>query len=348
MKKLYVWLYIVKKLILKEFKTGKNIPCNTEVWSWSKGFFSSSYVLYGLDGNDPEEYLSDYQENVKAIRLNDGYSEILDDKVKFTEVIKGFLKTPNDIAVILNGRIIDLESNGNNLKISDIVKILKDESCLILKPRYSAAGEGVLKIQWGEQGLTCNSAKISEVDFEDILKKLDDYLITPCIKQAKYSNEIYPNTLNTIRILTMASPSGKPFISAAAHRFGTNKSFPVDNCNAGGITAFIDTHTGILGSAVFTYFDGIKLIKMDTHPDTGNPIKGVLIPGWNNVVEELLTTAEKLSYLKYIGWDVVIRDKDFIILEGNNGPDIKLHQVHRPLLIDEETRDFFKYYNVIN
>src|SRR5690606_2208242 len=243
MKKLYVWLYIVKKLILKEFKTGKNIPFNKKIWSWSKGFFSSSYVLYGLDGNDPEEYLSDYQENVKAIRLNDGYSEILDDKVKFSEIIKDFLKTPQDIAVILNGRIMTLESSGNDLEISDIVSILKNESCLILKPRYSAAGVGVLKIQGGKQGLSCNSTKISEADFEDLLNKLDDYLITPCIKQAKYSNEIYSDTLNTIRVLTMVSPSGKPFISAAAHRFGTNKSFPVDNCNAGGITAFIDTHT---------------------------------------------------------------------------------------------------------
>src|SRR5690606_5634202 len=141
MKKLYVWLYIVKKLILKEFKTGKNIPCNTEVWSWSKGFFSSSYVLYGLDGNDPEEYLSDYQENVKAIRLNDGYSEILDDKVKFSEIIKDFLKTPQDIAVILNGRIMTLESSGNDLEISDIVSILRSEERRVGKECRSRWGQ---------------------------------------------------------------------------------------------------------------------------------------------------------------------------------------------------------------
>lgn len=345
LKQSYRWLYVIRKLAGKELKNPKPIPLIEKFRCWSKGFFSSSYVLYGFDTKDPDEYLSDYSENVKAIDLNFQADEILDDKIKFSTIISEFIGTPNDIAVIKNGKVYFL--NRNPMSIDLILNYLNEDD-LILKPIHSASGSGVIRISQSGNNILYGSDELSRIEFAGKIERLNDYMISVYVKQAKYSSNIFPGSVNTIRILTMIDPeNNEPFIAAAAHRFGTMNSAPVDNCNAGGITASIDIETGVLGSGILTYFDGTTLPVMDSHPDTGQMIKGVTIPDWISIKRAILETASKLSFLKYIGWDIVVRDNDFIVLEGNNGPDIKLHQVHYPLLKDPRVKAFYKYYNVI-
>ena len=347
-KRVYIWLYIMSRLSKKEIKSGKKIPFAKKLWSWQKGFFSSSYVLYNLSKNDHKEYLSDYQENVKAIRLNDKYVSELDDKIKFSALIKDYLTVPGDLAKITNGTIISL-NNGKQLSIGEFIDLIRNEETLILKPIDSASGAGVIKISLNDDRVFLNSDEITFNEFENKLNLLKNYLVSSYLNQAAYSHQIFPDSVNTIRILTMVNPeNGIPFIAAAAHRFGTNKSAPVDNCNAGGITSSIDLKTGILGKGILTYFDGNNLKWLDNHPDTGSKISGVQIPGWEEIKRKVLEAASRISYLKYIGWDIVATDDGFVVLEGNNGPDIKLHQVHIPLLRNPSTKEFFKYYGVVN
>ena len=54
-----------------------------------------------------------------------------------------------------------------------------------------------------------------------------------------------------------------------------------------------------------------------------------------------------MPLLKYIGWDVVITKKGLYIIEANNSTDVELLQVHKPLLINERVRNFYKYYKII-
>ncbi len=338
----------MSRLIKKEFISGKNIPLSKKIWSWRNGFFSSSYVLYNLSVNDHKEYLSDYQENVKAIRLNDRFASELDDKIKFTTLIKDYLEVPVDIAKINNGKIFKLPDN-KRIDAKDLIRILSVEEHLILKPLDSASGEGVIKLSFQDDLIVYNSKPITADEFIYKLSQVSNYLVSSFIIQAEYSNKIFPDSVNTIRILTMISPqSGFPFIAAAAHRFGTGKSAPVDNCNAGGLTSNIDLQTGILGKGVLTYFHGNDLHWLDFHPDSGSRITGVEIPGWDVIKNRILNAASKISHLKYIGWDIVVTDNGFVVLEGNNGPDIKLHQVHHPLLRNPMTKLFFKFNNVVS
>lgn len=139
--------------------------------------------------------------------------------------------------------------------------------------------------------------------------------------------------------------NGEPFIAAATHRFGSEKSFPVDNLSQGGYTAYVDVKTGILGTLVGSA--NPEKTRMTHHPDTNAPVDGVPIPRWNEVCERLLELSEKVRFLKYVGWDVAITEDGFSIVEGNNYTDLAIFQDHKPLLTNQRIKNFFIKHKII-
>ena len=101
-----------------------------------------------------------------------------------------------------------------------------------------------------------------------------------------------------------------------------------------------------MGKAVMQSSDK-KIIWESSHPDTGEPIEGVVIPGLDNCIEGLLQAASHLPFCPCIGWDVVITEDGFSILEANPIPGLIIVQIHTPLLIDPRTRQFFQRWGVV-
>jgi hypothetical protein len=54
-----------------------------------------------------------------------------------------------------------------------------------------------------------------------------------------------------------------------------------------------------------------------------------------------------LPYIPYIGWDIIVQEEGFKIIEGNNHPGLDTLQAHRPLLKDPRVRKFYKAHGVI-
>jgi len=52
--------------------------------------------------------------------------------------------------------------------------------------------------------------------------------------------------------------------------------------------------------------------------------------------------AAALHFIPYIGWDLLVTEDGFQVIEANNGPDLMLFQMHGPLLIDPRIRRFFQ------
>ena len=59
---------------------------------------------------------------------------------------------------------------------------------------------------------------------------------------------------------------------------------------------------------------------IDVHPDTGNPIRDLRIPGWDTLLE-LAARCHELTGLGYLGVDVVLdRERGPLMLELNARP----------------------------
>ncbi|MDQ3398324.1 MAG: hypothetical protein M3511_11260, partial [Deinococcota bacterium] len=166
------------------------------------------------------------------------------------------------------------------------------------------------------------------------------------VVQADYARKIFPHTTNSLRIITMQDPENdhRPFIAVASHRFGVLETIPVDNFTRGGLRAKIDLDTGKMTSA--KKHPARTKQEFTRHPETDAQIEGVEVPHWQEVKEGLLQMVAALPFVKFVGWDVVVTEEGFCILEGNNPPSLGI-QGWYPFFQDPRIRRFFEYYKVI-
>lgn len=132
-----------------------------------------------------------------------------------------------------------------------------------------------------------------------------------------------PETLNTIRVLTLLDAGGDVQVMLAAGRFGRSGGC-VDNFHGGGIVVEVDPETGRIISR------GIDSAhrKYSVHPDSGKEFKGFVYPYWDKVRATVCKAAAKVPTLRHIGWDVAITNRGKVILiEGNGRPDMNMMQM---------------------
>ncbi len=137
-----------------------------------------------------------------------------------------------------------------------------------------------------------------------------DYVIEPVIENCPELKTIHPDSLNTIKVVTLYLENG-PEIQTALIRFG-NRTV-VDNVHSGGMGAGVNVETGCIETdAVDKHF-----CRYAVHPVTNMPIKGVIIPEWDAVKNLALHAASVTPELRYASWDVAVTPDGPIMIEGN-------------------------------
>lgn len=202
---------------------------------------------------------------------------------------------------------------------------------MLTKPtRSGGGGHGVASLSYVNGKLFIDKKEYSEEAFVRELRSYNDYLIQDWVYPHEYARSVFPDTTNTLRIVTiMNHETNKAEILMAVHRFGTSASFPVDNGCSGGLCSFIDVTTGVLDY-------GYDLINVgrhySTHPETGAKVEGLQIPNWNNIVKKMTHVHNCFPYYEFLAWDVVItEDGEPCIVEINRGMDTHWLQVNKPL-----------------
>lgn len=283
------------------------------------GFTSDQVALYNLNKKNKKDYLSEF-DWYKSRRINYPNAHMLNDKLVCVEMIKDYVNTPKTLFFKKNNKIF---IENNEINIGDAIKILKKEKSAFFKPISIGKGIGIFRIDYRNKKFYLDFKELSENKMINILKAKEEYFLSTRISQAKYLDNIYDKTSNTIRLITVRDKSNKVIPLIAVQRLGTKETIPVDNGSRGGIVSFIDMETGTLSKAKSLH--NKKSYK--NHPDSDSPIEGVVIPNWKEIKNEMVSVAEKLPQFKFIAWDILPTDNGIFVLEANNSSGVNIIQV---------------------
>ena len=164
-------------------------------------------------------------------------------------------------------------------------------------------------------------------------------LVEEVIAQGEEMAVLHPASVNSVRMHTINLGDGDirlwyPFI-----RIGVGGNF-ISSATTGGIIACINVGTGVVET---TGFDKLGRTT-DVHPDTHFSIKGIKIPRWRQLCDKAIEMSERLPTLRYIGWDFVYnKDKEWIVMEGNENAEISSPQLIFQRGMREEFEQFIGY-----
>ena len=163
-------------------------------------------------------------------------------------------------------------------------------------------------------------------DLYDYLVGKNLTLIEEVVVQCKEMSKLYPNAINTVRIITVHRYDDSVKVVAAYQRIGNNGRI-VDNYNGGGMVVPINEKTGIIE---YPAVDKLKNVYYE-HPMTHTKIVGFKIPKYKEAIELCKKASKVVKEIRYVGWDIAITDKGPVIIEGNEYPGHDIYQlpIHR-------------------
>lgn len=309
------------------------------------GFLPKSVVLNGGEINK-NKYLNDRTNSRIRSTINEGYESLTRNKLIFHQLFKSEFSDylPIVYGIMNSSRVIsDAGELVSKSPSTWLQRVVSDHGKVICKPVRASGGKGVYVVEsTNYEAVKANGDCININEFAENLLDHGPYLITEFISQRSYSNSIYPETVNTLRLTTYRHPSTeRMFIATGFHRFGTSQSVPVDNWDAGGIVAEVNIDTGVLGEVIMSPLSR-PVEWLTKHPNTQHDIAGVQIPQWDNITSKVLEMSDYLQYYDLLAWDLVLTNTGLKIIECNEWPSISVIQAFKPILSDARLQEFYR------
>lgn len=295
-------------------KNNVRITIDLLKWFFKYKEINVYYYLYGFDclnNREPDSY-EDHADFTgsrnKGNRVGNPSSwiSLLRDKYLFYRYMKANgLLVPEIFAVMMDGRLFnqDLEP------IS--IETLKNRKDYFLKDIDGECGNGIEHI---------SDFAMLQVYIERAENK--NFILQERVHQHDLMNRLNPNSVNTIRVVTVMK-DGFPLFYNAFLRIGSKNSEYCDNTSQGGIAVGID-ESGKLTEVGFRKpkYGG----RTSIHPDTGIAFHQFRIPYYQDAVEMALTAHRLFYRVKSIGWDIAITPDGPIFIEGNDNWEIQTFQ----------------------
>lgn len=330
--------------LTREDKSRHNrISFMQKIIAWKSGFLPDSFLMYDIKNKKRNHYLTDFYRYRYGQNINGHFNAVLNDKFLFNKVFDD----PHLIKPVLtqvNGVIRDADDGYIGGPMALINALGKGN--FVMKPSLGGGGKGIKFIKIDE-AINVDGVAVDECGLWNELVRYRISIVDRYVEQTGFAHEIYPDSVNTIRMLTMFDhTAGKSFLAHATFRCGTSKSGKVDNWTSGGISISLDKDFGILGRGA-TFPSKGKLEWFSGHPDTQVQFDGVMVPNWHTMVDEVLDLANRYSYIPYIGWDIIPMEGGYFILEANSNSGINFLQIHYPLLDNPRIKSFYSRYGKI-
>ena len=198
-----------------------------------------------------------------------------------------------------------------NASYEEFSQLVSNYDCII-KPCDGAFGRGISKVY--KNGDHRDDRKLYDSCVEDRM------LVEQCIESCEELKALHPQSLNTIRVVTIANKD-KACVFSGVLRAGVGGSV-VDNSHHGGVSVQINVETGV----VETDGANTKGERFISHPDSGIVFKGFRIPQWDLIVKTCCEAAKTIDN-PITGWDVAINSNgDVEFVEANYAPDMDMMQ----------------------
>lgn len=225
-------------------------------------------------------------------RFNDPkYIDLFEDKLKFNSVFKE----------VLHRDWLDADK----ADLSELEGFLSRHSEFMAKPYNGMCGKGIEKLK--------SSDFDSPMMLREYLKDNGICLLEEIVVQHSEMNRLHPCSVNTCRVITLLKDK-KPYVVAAYLRIGNGKH--VDNFNSGGMVVPVEEDTGKIIYPALNKSGEL----FEAHPLTGVPIKGFVIPMWDEVCKLAKKAASTVEQVGLVGWDIAVTEKGPLIIEGNDFP----------------------------
>ncbi len=199
-----------------------------------------------------------------------------------------------------------MKIDGEEPNLEMFVKFCKEHSIIVVKPLDASCGKGVEKID------------TKGMDIKSLYHKLirnKQTLIEEVADQHKVLNDIYPLSVNTLRVVTLNHK-----VVTAYLRIG-NDGNVVDNFNHGGMYSII-SEDGVITKPAIDKKGNVYI----NHPVTGTEIEGFKIPYFDKAIEMVKEAAKVIPEVGLVGWDVAITNKGPVMIEGNQLPGYDIYQ----------------------
>jgi alpha-L-glutamate ligase-like protein len=210
--------------------------------------------------------------------------------------------------------------------LSRLPELLTNVDDFVIKPNRGSAGRGVLVIvgRDGQRFLRHNGEKLGidalRQHISDILSGMYSLGGQPDRAMLQQRVRLHPafaaisyKGIPDVRVILYRNEPAMAML-----RLPTRQSNGRANLHQGGIGTGVDMETGITNHAVQ------RNRVVQRHPDTGNPLVGMRVPYWDDVLEMSRRVARAVG-LGYIGVDIVVDvNEGPMLLEANARPGLAI------------------------
>ncbi len=295
------------------------MPSGEKSWYIERGFNPRMKAFCGVLPDNYRRYISDFEFYNSKNYKNLSSSAWFDNKLNTYYLLSPFSEfIPKHYYYVEAGDIFPLDvSSKYNCTSKDVLHILKEEKTLAAKRCYGGHGEGFIKLENSdEQRLLVNGRELTEDGFCELIHSLRGYIITDFIKPAAWIRRMAgENAFGVLRVMTIYDKEDGPQFERVMMRIGTNKSGPTQ---AGHDFLYVGIDdVGTLHDCFYEYSD-FQWEKMDSHPETGEAINGIIMPNMGILRELCLSISGYLPNTPYLIFDIIPTDNSFKILEINS------------------------------
>jgi alpha-L-glutamate ligase-like protein len=216
-------------------------------------------------------------------------------------------------------------------QVRGLPELLKKHWDFVVKPARGSQGDGIIVITGRSRSLY-RAADGSLLDDEEMSFHISNIISGIYSLGGQTDKALIEYRVNFDPVFEAITYRGVPDVRIivflgvpvmAMVRLPTRQSGGKANLHQGAIGAGVDMATGTTLTAVW------KTTIVSEHPDTGNAVSGVRIPGWDNLLE-LAARSYELTGLGYQGIDIVLdRDRGPLILELNARPGLAIQIANR-------------------